>query len=65
MQSLPRNRELKREGMRRIYFILTDQYVYPDDYPAEGEAITVFGTFDTYQQGEYTYAVLKDAKMVS
>lgn len=48
-----------------VEFELPEDYVYPDDYPAEGEEITVFGTFDTYQQGEYTYAVLKDAKMVS
>ncbi|MDO4734100.1 MAG: hypothetical protein Q4A51_02445 [Lachnospiraceae bacterium] len=47
-----------------VEFELPEDYVYPDDYPAEGEEITVFGTFDTYQQGEYTYAVLRDAKMV-
>ena len=48
-----------------VEFELPEDYVYPDDYPAEGEEITVFGTFDTYQQGQYTYAVLRDAKMVS
>ena len=48
-----------------VEFELPEDYVYPDDYPAEGEEITVLGTFDTYQQGQYTYAVLRDAKMVS
>ena len=48
-----------------VEFELPEDYVYPDDYPEEGEEITVFGTFDTYQQGQYTYAVLRDAKMVS
>ena len=47
-----------------VEFELPEDYVYPDDYPEEGEEITVMGTFDTYQEGEYTYAVLRNAKMV-
>ncbi len=47
-----------------VEFELPEDYVYPDDYPAEGEEITVFGTFDTYEQGPYTYAVLRGATMV-
>lgn len=30
-------------------------------YPAEGTDITVFGTFNTYKEGEYTYCQLKNA----
>ncbi len=44
-----------------IEFELTDDYTYPDDYPEEGGQICVTGTFDTYQEGEYTYCTLKDA----
>ena len=47
-----------------VEFELPENYVYPDDYPEEGEEITVCGTFDTYQEGEYTYAVLRNARMV-
>lgn len=45
-----------------IEFELTDDYTYPDDYPEEGGQICVTGTFDTYQEGEYTYCTLRDAK---
>lgn len=48
-----------------VEFVLPENYVYPDDYPAENERITVKGVFDTYQQGPYTYCVLRDATMVS
>ena len=44
-----------------IEFILTDDYKYPDDYPDEGENITVVGNFDTYMEGEYLYCTLRDA----
>jgi len=47
-----------------IEFVLKEQYVYPDDYPAEGEDITVVGTFDTYTEGEYTYCTLRNADIV-
>ena len=42
-----------------IEFILEGDYSYPDDYPAEGQIITVAGIFDTYaeyyQSGDTTY----------
>lgn len=47
-----------------IEFILTDDYTYPDDYPEEGGEICVVGVFDTYQEGDYTYCTLREAKMV-
>ena len=46
-----------------IEFVLIDEYTYPDDYPKEGEKICVIGTFDTYQEGEYTYCTLRDARI--
>ena len=46
-----------------IEFELTDDYVYPDDYPKEGETICVAGTFDTYSEGESTYCTLKNARI--
>lgn len=47
-----------------IEFVLTDEYSYPDDYPEEGGAICVIGVFDTYQEGDYTYCTLRNAKIV-
>ena len=44
-----------------IEFELTDDYVYPDDYPKEGETICVTGTFETYMEGEKKYCTLKNA----
>lgn len=44
-----------------IEFELTDDYVYPDDYPNEGETICVTGTFETYMEGEKKYCTLKNA----
>lgn len=47
-----------------IEFVLKDEYTYPDDYPKEGENICVVGVFDTYQEGNYTYCTLKNARIV-
>ena len=33
----------------------------PDEYPEEGEEVTVEGVFDTYVEGEYTYCTLRNA----
>ena len=44
-----------------IEFVLTDDYVYPDDYPEVDEEICVVGVFDTYQEGDYTYCTLRNA----
>ena len=45
-------------------FILADERKFPEDYPAIGSEITVSGTFDTYQEGEYVYVTLRDAVML-
>ena len=45
-----------------IEFVLTDDYKFPDDYPEVGTDICVVGRFDTYEEGEYLYCTLRDAK---
>ncbi len=45
-------------------FVLTDDYTYPDDYPKDGGEICVVGVFDTYQEGDYTYCTLRNARIV-
>ncbi len=47
-----------------IEFVLTDDYVYPDDYPEVDEEICVIGEFDTYREGSYTYCTLRNAELV-
>ena len=47
-----------------IEFELTDDYAYPDDYPAVEEEIIVTGVFDTYQEGAYTYFTLRNARLI-
>lgn len=44
-------------------FQLTDDYIYPDDYPEEGGWVSVMGVFDTYREGEYLYCTLRDARL--
>ncbi len=48
-----------------IEFILTDDYKYPEDYPSEGDDITVEGIFDTYEELDGMYCTLKDAALLS
>ncbi len=43
-----------------IEFQTTDEFD-PADYPAEGEPVTVMGTYDTYEENGYQYCVLKEA----
>ena len=47
-----------------IEFVLTDDYVYPDDYPQVDEEICVVGVFDTYREGNYIYCTLRNAKLI-
>ncbi|MCR4850401.1 MAG: hypothetical protein K5870_03995 [Lachnospiraceae bacterium] len=47
-----------------IEFELEGEHTYPDDYPTEGDKVCVIGTFDTYQEGEYTYCTLRNARIV-
>ena len=46
-----------------IEFEPTDDYKYPDDYPAEGQEVCVTGVFDTYEEGENRYCTLKNARL--
>ncbi len=47
-----------------IEFVLTDDYIYPDDYPEVDEEICVAGLFDTYREGDYTYCTLRNAELL-
>ncbi len=47
-----------------IEFELTDDYKFPDDYPSDGDFITVTGVFDIYQEGEFKYCTLRNAKLL-
>ena len=46
-----------------IEFELTNSYTYPDDYPEEGAEICVIGTFDTYEEDDYIYCTLRNARI--
>lgn len=45
-----------------VEFMFGDGYTFPDDYPKEGEEISVTGVFRTYKDGEYTYWALMDSE---
>ncbi len=45
-----------------IEFELSDDFVFPDDYPEEGDPICIVGTFETYMEGENTYCTLRQAR---
>ena len=47
-----------------IEFDLPDELKFPDDYPEEGDIITVEGIFDTYDEGSYTYCILRNASLL-
>ncbi len=44
-----------------IEFELKDTYTYPDDFPADGEQITVVGVFTVYEEDGFNYCTLLDA----
>lgn len=48
-----------------IEFELAGNYTFPNDYPAVESEICVSGVFDTYQEGEYRYCTLRNAKLLS
>ena len=48
-----------------IEFELSDELKFPDDYPEEGDIITVEGIFDTYDEGSYTYCTLRNASLLN
>ena len=47
-----------------IEFVLTDDYVFPDDYPEYEDTVTVIGTFDIYKEGGYLYCTLRNARLL-
>ena len=44
-----------------LEFEPTDDFTYPDDFPADGETVRVIGVFDTYEEGGNKYLTLRDA----
>lgn len=46
-----------------IEFQPKSKYKYPDDYPIDGDNVTVIGKFDTYMDGDYQFCVLKNAEI--
>lgn len=46
-----------------IEFVLQGEHTYPDDYPEEGQSITIQGLFNTYNEYGFNYVQLKDAEM--
>lgn len=47
-----------------LEFILAKDRKYPDDFPEEGETISVIGVFDYERDGVYQYVFLKDAEII-
>ena len=50
-----------QQGME---FLWAGDHKYPEDYPNEGDEITVTGTFDIYYEGDKKYCQLKDSALV-
>ena len=50
-----------QQGME---FLWAGDHKYPDDYPNEGDEITVTGIFDIYYEGDKKYCQLKDSALV-
>ncbi len=48
-----------------IEFILEGEHVYPDDYPKPGDEVCVIGEFSLYEEEDYTYCTLKNARLVN
>ena len=48
-----------------LEFVWKGDHAYPADYPKVGDAITVGGEFETYQEGEATYCRLKNAELAA
>ena len=46
-----------------LEFKLSDDYVFPDDYPEAGSEICVTGVFDVNLDGNYYYCTLIDAHL--
>ena len=46
-----------------LEFVLAGNHFYPQDYPNDGDEITIKGTFEIQEEGEYKYIVIADAVM--
>ena len=44
-----------------LEFVLNDSYVWPDDYPSEGDEVVVTGIFKVVQQTNFNVLQLQDA----
>ena len=47
-----------------LEFELEGEYTYPDDYPKVEEEVTLYGTFNTYEENGNTYCHLEKAKFL-
>ena len=47
-----------------IEFNPTDDFTYPDDFPTDGDTVTVEGEFDTYIEEGAQYCTLRNAKIL-
>ena len=47
-----------------IEFNPTDDFKYPDDFPLDGDTVTVEGEFDTYIEDGAKYCTLRDAQIL-
>ena len=48
-----------------IEFSLAGDHEFPEDYPQEGDNITVQGTFDIYTEGQAKYMQLADSVLLN
>ena len=46
-----------------IEYVLTEDFTCPEDYPEDGEIVTVTGVFDVYLEDNTMYCTLRDGKM--
>ena len=47
-----------------VEFELTEDYVYPDEYPSEGDYCIVEGVFETYEEDGAEYCTLRNARLI-
>ena len=47
-----------------IEFVPTAEYSFPEDYPADGEDVTVVGIFDVYLEADFAFLTLREADIL-
>ena len=47
-----------------IEFVLSDEYSFPDDYPADGKEIELKGVFEIFEEDGYEFCRIRDAKLL-